>query len=88
MKSPRCRVIRCCPHCRSYDVRRSHRKGLFEVMVLPLALLRPARCEDCGRRHYTLVFAEGLPAGAETETSKLRKKRTSKTEEEADEGQG
>jgi len=56
-------------------------------MVLPLALLRPARCEDCGRRHYTLVFAEGLPAGAETETSKLRKKRTSKTEEEADEGE-
>ena len=53
-------------------------------MVLPLALLRPARCEDCGQRHYTLVFAEGLPADAETETTKVRKRRTSKTKEEAD----
>ena len=56
-------------------------------MVLPLALLRPARCEDCGQRHYTLVFAEGLPADAETETTKVRKRRTSKTKEEADEDQ-
>ena len=56
--------------------------------MLPLAMLRPARCEDCGQRHYTLVFAEGLPVDAETGTSKVRKRKESRTEDEADEGQG
>lgn len=44
-------------------MRRSHRKGLFEVLILPVVLLRPFRCEDCGRRHYNLYFSELLPAG-------------------------
>ena len=57
-------------------------------MVLPLALLRPARCEDCGKRHYTLVFAEGLPADADAGKGKPQRIRTKKTEERADEGQG
>ena len=55
------------------------------MIVLPLALLRPARCEDCGRRHYTLIFAEGLPADAEKDKS--RRIRTKKTEEQATEDQ-
>ena len=63
MKHPRWRIIRCCPFCRSFDVRRSHRKGLFEVLILPVVLLRPFRCEDCGRRHYNLYFSELLPVG-------------------------
>ena len=60
MKRPRWRVIRSCPHCRSFDVRRSHRRGLFEVFVLPLSMMRPFRCEDCGKRHYNLFFTEAL----------------------------
>ena len=87
MKSPRWRVIRCCPHCRSFDVRRSHRRGLFEVLVLPMALLRPARCEDCGQRHYTLVFAEGLPMDAEKGKGKVQSVRTRVKEREEDEGE-
>jgi len=42
------------------DVRRSHRRGLFETMLLPFLMLRPFRCEDCTRRHYNLFFTRAL----------------------------
>jgi len=65
MKHPRWRIIRCCPFCENFDVRRSHRRGLLEVVVLPILLLRPFRCQGCSRRHYNFFFSEALP-GAET----------------------
>ena len=64
MHHPRCLIIRCCPECRSFDVRRSHRRSLVEVVILPLLLLRPFRCEDCGKRHYNLVWTRALPEHA------------------------
>jgi hypothetical protein len=56
MKHLRMRIIRCCPKCNSYDVRRSHRKGLLESLFLPLFLLRPFRCNACQSRHINFVF--------------------------------
>ena len=53
-------LLRCCPSCNSFDVRRSHRRGLFELVILPLFLLRPFRCEDCTKRHYNLIFTRAL----------------------------
>jgi hypothetical protein len=53
-------LLRCCPSCKSFDVRRSHRRGWFEILVLPLILLRPFRCEDCTKRHYNLMFTRAL----------------------------
>jgi hypothetical protein len=64
MHHPRCLLIRCCPACRSFDVRRSHRRRLLEVILLPLILMRPFRCEDCGQRHYNLVWTRALPGHA------------------------
>jgi len=60
MSHPRCYLVRCCPSCRSLDVRRSHRRGLLETVILPLLLLRPFRCEDCTKRHYNLLFTRAL----------------------------
>jgi hypothetical protein len=60
MSHPRWFLVRCCPSCRSLDVRRSHRRGLLETVILPLLLLRPFRCEDCTKRHYNLLFTRAL----------------------------
>jgi hypothetical protein len=57
----RLQLFRCCPHCHSLEVRRSHRKGLFEVLLLPLALMRPYRCKDCEKRHYNFFFSKKMP---------------------------
>jgi len=57
------------------------------VLVLPLALLRPVRCEDCGKRHYTLFFAEGLPVDAEREKGRVQRVRTRVSEREEFEGE-
>jgi len=59
-------MVRSCPFCRSLDVRRSHRKGLFEVIFLPLALMRPYRCNDCERRHYNLFFTQKVTVQGNT----------------------
>jgi len=56
--------VRQCPHCKSYDVHRSHRRGLFELMS-PVLLIRPYRCWVCFRRHYGLVFKRRI--GSQTE---------------------
>ena len=61
MRHPRCLVIRRCPSCRSFDVRRSHRRSLLEVLFLPIFLMRPFRCENCGKRHYNLFWTQALP---------------------------
>jgi hypothetical protein len=58
MKHLRVRLIRCCPECNSFDVRRAHRKGLRETLILPLFLLRPFRCNTCQFRHINLVFCQ------------------------------
>ncbi len=52
------RVVRACPFCDSSSVRRSHRQGLLETVLLRLILVRPYRCETCTRRHYNFVFAD------------------------------
>lgn len=39
-------------------MRRSHRKGLVERILLPLVLLRPFRCKNCGRRYYGYRFSK------------------------------
>lgn len=60
MSHVRVYLVRCCPSCKSLDVRRSHRRGLLETMILPLFLLRPFRCEDCRNRHYNLFFTRAF----------------------------
>ena len=60
MSHDRFYLLRCCPACNSLDVRRSHRRGLFEILILPIFLLRPFRCEDCTKRHYNLIFTRAL----------------------------
>jgi hypothetical protein len=60
MKHLRVRLIRCCPECNRFDVRRSHRKGLLEILILPLFLLRPFRCNACQFRHLNFVFCQKI----------------------------
>jgi C4-type Zn-finger protein len=64
MHHPRRLIVRCCPACGSFDVRRSHRRSLLEVVFLPLFLMRAFRCEDCGYRHYNFVWARALPGAS------------------------
>ncbi len=52
------RLVRRCPYCNSFVVRRSKRQNLFEFAVLPLFLLRPYRCQACDLRHYSFVFSK------------------------------
>jgi hypothetical protein len=49
---------RCCPICKSKDVRRSMRRGKLESLVLPFLLLRPFRCESCDHRYYGWFFSK------------------------------
>ena len=39
-----------CPNCGSTRVHRSHRRGFFERILLPLVGRRPFRCADCNHR--------------------------------------
>jgi transposase len=48
--------LRTCPECGSRNVRRTHRKNLFERTVLSLLWLRPFRCNDCDRR-FTGIYS-------------------------------
>ncbi len=41
-----------CPSCHCQTVRRSHRVGLLERIVLTAFSVRPYRCVDCDRRFY------------------------------------
>jgi hypothetical protein len=50
--------IRCCPVCKSNNVRRSMRRGVLESLVLRLLLLRPFRCDSCNNRYYGWFFSK------------------------------
>jgi transposase-like protein len=50
--------IRVCPSCSSHNVRRSHRKGFVERLLLRMILLRPFRCKNCGLRYYGYALSE------------------------------
>jgi hypothetical protein len=45
-----------CPSCSSIEARRSQRRNLIEVVLLPFLLVRPFRCESCGVRFYGLAL--------------------------------
>ena len=45
-----------CPSCGCGEVRRSAKKNLFEVALLPFLLARPFRCKNCNYRFYGSVF--------------------------------
>jgi hypothetical protein len=48
MENPRC------PHCEGKDVRRSPRRGFFELILLSSISVRPFRCLECAARFYGL----------------------------------
>jgi|SRR5580704_97258 hypothetical protein len=48
MENPRC------PHCEGKDVRRSPRRGFFELILLSSIGVRPFRCQGCAARFYGL----------------------------------
>ena len=66
-----------CPKCKSHDIRRSVRRGLYEGLVLRMALCAPFHCQKCQTRfrafapghrshhghhtHHTLAGFLGLP---------------------------
>ena len=70
-------LLRCCPACQSLDVRRSHRRGLFELLILPFFLLRPFRCEDCTKRHYNFFFTRALQEPGQASRRSARETRAS-----------
>ncbi len=41
-----------CPKCRCKTIRRSHRIGLIERVLLSAFCVRPYRCLDCDNRFY------------------------------------
>jgi hypothetical protein len=41
-----------CPHCKSHNLRRSHRRGLWEGLILRIILRAPFRCGDCNKRFW------------------------------------
>lgn len=53
--------IRWCHYCSRLAVRRSQRRGLLEVLILPVFLLRPFRCMKCQRRHYGSLLNRRSP---------------------------
>jgi hypothetical protein len=42
------------PTCSSKALRRSKRRGVFELTILRVIPVRPFRCRDCDRRFYSL----------------------------------
>lgn len=49
MKGP---LKRSCPHCRSQEFSRSHRRGFIEKYVLSTFRMRAYRCIKCDTRFY------------------------------------
>jgi hypothetical protein len=45
-----------CEDCGSHIGLRSRTHNVWEKFVLPIFLLRPARCANCYRRAYCLIF--------------------------------
>ena len=50
--------MRRCPMCNSSRVTNSHRKGLWENVVLPLMARRPFGCPECHHRFYGFSFGK------------------------------
>lgn len=46
-----------CERCHGFQQTVARRKGVLEHTVLPLAFIRPIRCEECGDRYETLGIA-------------------------------
>lgn len=44
-------MIHCCPQCREYQVRRSHRRHFFDLPFRLFGLV-PYRCRTCGLRFF------------------------------------
>jgi transposase-like protein len=60
-----------CPRCQSKEVRRSKRRGIFELSLLSMVPMRPYRCEDCDRRFYAFTSStESIPS--DSAPSRLR----------------
>jgi hypothetical protein len=49
---------RSCPHCRSVEVTRSHRRGPIEKYLLRAIHVRVYRCDDCNSRFYGFSHSE------------------------------
>jgi hypothetical protein len=53
-----------CPKCAGKEVRRSPRRGFFELVVLSSIAMRPFRCQACRNRFYAFKLRNGDSAGA------------------------
>lgn len=60
---------RSCPHCRSQETSRSHRRGLIEKYLLPSIRVRPYRCARCDARFYALSQGEEQTSSATTKVA-------------------
>jgi len=47
-----------CPHCRSVETARSHRRGLIEKYLLRAIHVRVYRCDDCSARFYAFSHVD------------------------------
>jgi hypothetical protein len=47
-----------CRNCCRNNAYPSHKRTVFERVVLPLFLLRPVRCGHCLRRQYVTMLCE------------------------------
>ncbi len=50
-----------CRECGSFNGYRSRPKNFREKFLLPLLFIRPARCGDCFKRSYQLLFVAVRP---------------------------
>ncbi|HMK31869.1 MAG TPA: hypothetical protein VK473_19455 [Terriglobales bacterium] len=53
-----------CSRCKSREIHVSRSRSVLERRIMPLLLLRPARCGRCGRRFYRLRFLPIKPQPA------------------------
>jgi hypothetical protein len=51
---------RLCPHCRSVEIARLHRRGPIEKYLFRVLHVRVYRCDDCNARFY--AFSRSDPA--------------------------
>jgi hypothetical protein len=45
-----------CPKCAGTEVRRSPRRGFYELVLLSCISMRPFRCQGCSNRFYRFSF--------------------------------
>jgi len=56
-----------CPKCAGKEVRRSPRRGFFELVVLSSIAMRPFRCQGCANRFYAFKLRNGQRSRIESE---------------------